>query len=70
MKRYSWPADHSDPVNSARKATESLNLFYIETNMPIMAKTTHRPPGKKGAKKKRGQILREEKPRQSDYCLT
>ena len=29
-----------------------------------MAKTTHRPPGKKGAKKNRGQILREEKPRE------
>ena len=58
MKRCSWPADHSDPVNSVRKATESLNLFYIETNMPKMAKTTHRPPGKKGAKKKRSNFTR------------
>ena len=69
MKRCSWPADHSDPVNSVRKATESLNLFYIETNMPKMAKTTHRPPGKKGAKKKEVKFY-ERKNHESDYCLT
>ena len=50
VKRYSWPADHSDSVNSVRKATESLNPSYIETNMQTIAKTTHRPPDKKSAK--------------------
>ena len=70
MKRYSWPADHSDPVNSGSEDSyREFKPFLHRNHMPIMAKTTHRPPGKKGAKKTEVKFY-ERKNHESDYCLT